>query len=123
MPGRTWLQAHIDDVKYMGKPLVLEEFGKAVGELLGPNFYIAKQEFSRRFQSGLLCMTSIGCGTPTQESISALSSPVADRGQECFIHTLSAHNLWARYENILIGMQDIYAKLFPRSLCTKCVLE
>ena len=34
--GRTWLQAHIDDVKYMGKPLVLEEFGKAVGELLGP---------------------------------------------------------------------------------------
>ena len=35
MPGRAWLQAHIDDVKYMGKPLVLEEFGKAVGELLG----------------------------------------------------------------------------------------
>ena len=32
--GKTWLQAHIDDVKYLGKPLVLEEFGKAVGELL-----------------------------------------------------------------------------------------
>lgn len=29
---REWLQAHIDDVKYLGKPLVLEEFGKAVGE-------------------------------------------------------------------------------------------
>ena len=36
MPGRAWLQAHIDDVKYMGKPLVLEEFGKAVGELPSP---------------------------------------------------------------------------------------
>ena len=32
--GKTWLQAHIDDVKYLGKPLVLEEFGKAVGEPL-----------------------------------------------------------------------------------------
>ncbi len=33
---RAWLQAHIDDVKYLGKPLVLEEFGKAVGELVKP---------------------------------------------------------------------------------------
>ncbi|CAK0785548.1 hypothetical protein CVIRNUC_008758 [Coccomyxa viridis] len=32
--GKTWLQAHIDDVKYLGKPLVLEEFGKAVGGYL-----------------------------------------------------------------------------------------
>ena len=29
--GTTWLNAHIADVKYLGKPLVLEEFGKAVG--------------------------------------------------------------------------------------------
>ncbi len=29
--GQTWLSAHIADTKYLGKPLVLEEFGKAVG--------------------------------------------------------------------------------------------
>ena len=29
----------MDDVKYMGKPLVLEEFGKAVGVLLNPSLY------------------------------------------------------------------------------------
>ncbi len=32
--GQTWLAAHIADVKYLGKPLVLEEFGKAVGAYL-----------------------------------------------------------------------------------------
>lgn len=32
--GQKWLQAHIDDTKYLGKPLVLEEFGKAVGGFL-----------------------------------------------------------------------------------------
>ncbi|EIE27747.1 glycoside hydrolase [Coccomyxa subellipsoidea C-169] len=32
--GQTWLAAHIADTKYLGKPLVLEEFGKAVGGYL-----------------------------------------------------------------------------------------
>ncbi|CAL5224413.1 g7095 [Coccomyxa viridis] len=57
--GKAWLQAHIDDVKYMGKPLVLEEFGKAVGGYLpvdkaeGPqaqyNYY--QQTYSQAQQS------------------------------------------------------------------------
>ena len=45
MPGREWLQAHIDDVKYMGKPLVLEEFGKAVGERpVPPQSYVVHSD-------------------------------------------------------------------------------
>ena len=29
--GQQWMQAHIADTQYLGKPLVLEEFGKTVG--------------------------------------------------------------------------------------------
>jgi hypothetical protein len=29
--GRTWLDAHMKDAYYLGKPVVLEEFGKAIG--------------------------------------------------------------------------------------------
>ena len=29
--GQAWLAAHIADTRYLGKPLVLEEFGKTVG--------------------------------------------------------------------------------------------
>lgn len=29
--GRAWLDAHMKDAYYLGKPVVLEEFGKAIG--------------------------------------------------------------------------------------------
>lgn len=29
--GRAWLNAHMKDAWYLGKPVVIEEFGKAVG--------------------------------------------------------------------------------------------
>ena len=32
--GRAWLDAHMKDAWYLGKPVVIEEFGKAVGARL-----------------------------------------------------------------------------------------
>ncbi len=29
--GRAWLDAHLKDAWYLGKPVVIEEFGKAIG--------------------------------------------------------------------------------------------
>jgi hypothetical protein len=64
--GQAWLQAHIDDTKYLGKPLVLEEFGKAVGAWPNPTclLWLAHTSKSPRSLSSRSSATpSVSCPT------------------------------------------------------------